>query len=116
MVKDECCFLVCSVCFLVSPRIKCSEMAPPTVIWVLPHQSPNTKRHHRPTCWGVGGHFSVEDPSSQASLICVKLMKMNQLSGDDDGGGNSDVGDGDGGVIAHIANLTGSRITEDTNF
>jgi hypothetical protein len=38
-------------------------------------------------------------------------MKMNQLSGDDDGGGNSDVGDGDGGVIAHIANLTGSRIT-----
>lgn len=68
MVKDECCFLVCSVCFLVSPRIKCSEMAPPTVIWVLPHQSPNTKRHHRPTCWGVGGHFSVEDPSSQVAL------------------------------------------------
>lgn len=37
--RIDCCLLACSTCSHKLPRTNCPEVAPPTVVWTLPHQS-----------------------------------------------------------------------------
>ena len=64
-----------SACFLIEPRATSPRVAPPTVDWVLQHQSlskgfPPTGL---PTVRSHGGIFSIEVPSSEMTLAYVRL-------------------------------------------
>lgn len=51
-------------------------MAPPTVDWVLPHQS--VTKSDMPRGQPNGAISSAEAPSSQVTLVCVKLPKADE--------------------------------------
>jgi hypothetical protein len=59
---------VCSACFLIKPRTTSPGMAPPTIGWALPHQSPIKKI---PYSWVLWGHFLNRGPLlSDSSSLC----------------------------------------------
>jgi hypothetical protein len=63
--------MACSACFRIEP-----DIALPTVSWSLPQQLLIKKcQSSLPTGQSIGGLFSVEVPSSQMTLACVKLTK-----------------------------------------
>jgi hypothetical protein len=77
---EGCCLLPCSP-WLSQPASlsnlgpTCSGMTLPTLVWVLTHQSLIKIVPYRLVCRPIKGIFLVEAPSSQMTLVCVKLTK-----------------------------------------
>jgi hypothetical protein len=63
------CLLACSTWFITAPRTTSPEVASSVVSWVLPHQLAIKCTMGQ----SGGGIFSVEVPSSQMTVACVKL-------------------------------------------
>jgi hypothetical protein len=61
----------CSACFLLKPRTTSPDVASPT--WVGPSTS-NHQVRKCPTARSYAGIFSVEIPSFQITLACIKLI------------------------------------------
>lgn len=61
------------VCFLVQTRTTHIGLGPPTLI-----SNPENIPIHLPTNQSDGGFFSIKLPSSQMTIVCVKLIKTNQ--------------------------------------
>ena len=57
-------------CFIIQPRPTCSGLVPPTVGWTFPHQSLISRM---PLGQSDGEISSVEVPSSQMTIACVKF-------------------------------------------
>lgn len=62
--------MACSACFLMEPRITSPGMAPTTMSWALPHQSPVKKLPYSLLLWG---HSHSWGSSSQMNLACIKM-------------------------------------------
>ena len=81
---EEHCFtsllpLACLAGFLTHPRPTYLGMMPPTVGWVLSHQSLIKKMPHRlATGQPSGGNSLVEDHTSPVTLVYVNFIKMVQ--------------------------------------
>lgn len=67
--------LACPACFLIEPRATRPEVAPPIIVWTLPHQSLIKKITGLPSARSDGGIFPIEVPSSQVTPPCVKLTR-----------------------------------------
>lgn len=70
--------MMCSPWFLMQLRPKCKGVALPTVVWDLEYHSLIRKcLTDVSTDQADGSNYSMEVPSSQATLICVNLTKVN---------------------------------------
>lgn len=60
--------VTCPVCFLIKPKTTSPGVVPPTIIQ-LSRKCPTGL----PIAWPYGGIFSIEVPSSQMTLACLKF-------------------------------------------